>query len=388
MGQRLAIFASYHREGMVDSYKLKVLEGIRPYVSGLVAVCNGTVNDAGYRKLCRIADEVIVRDNVGYDAGAYKDVLLQMRKDRQLEKYEEVILLNDTFFGFLYSLDEFFSEVHRKENIDFWGITKHPEGEDTAGNRYNEHIQSYFILIRRRMFQSEDFWGFWDGLQYPRSFQEAVANFEIAFSAYFKEKGYIGDAYCNLGKIGIEEKYNENPYMIYPYDLVCKARCPVLKVKSVYLEATDDIEGVFRAIGFLERHGLYDTDIIRQYMRGLCGSEDRKPYFDIQELEGFYNKYHKIYIYGNGKYGKRMKKYLKMQGIEVEKFVVSHKIAGMKEDVTALCDLEVRPDMGIIVALNEENTAQVIDGIMAVAKKEQIFMGKTKSLTAGTERGA
>lgn len=76
MGQRLAIFASYHREGMVDSYKLKVLEGIRPYVSGLVAVCNGTVNDAGYRKLCRIADEVIVRDNVGYDAGAYKDVLL------------------------------------------------------------------------------------------------------------------------------------------------------------------------------------------------------------------------------------------------------------------------------------------------------------------------
>ena len=83
-----------------------------------------------------------------------------------------------------------------------------------------------------------------------------------------------------------------------------------------------------------------------------------------------------------------MKKHLKMQGIEVEKFVVSHKIAGMKEDVTALCDLEVRPDMGIIVALNEENTAQVIDGIMAVAKKEQIFMGKTKSLTAGTERGA
>ena len=89
--KRLAIFASYHGGGIVDSYKVKILEGIRPYAAGLAVVCNGVVNDEGYRILNGIADEILVRENVGYDAGAYKDTLLQMRKNGQLERYDEVM---------------------------------------------------------------------------------------------------------------------------------------------------------------------------------------------------------------------------------------------------------------------------------------------------------
>lgn len=374
--KRLAIFASYHGGGIVDSYKVKILEGIRPYAAGLAVVCNGVVNDEGYRILNGIADEILVRENVGYDAGAYKDTLLQMRKNGQLERYDEVILLNDTFFGFFYPLDEFFYKVYRRDSVDFWGFTKHPEGETVTGDKYGEHIQSYFLLIRQRMFHSEEFWGFWDELNYPVCYKDAISDFEIEFSAYFKEKGFIGGAYCSLEKIGLEEKYNENPYMLYSYDLVSKAKCPVLKIKSVYLEATDNIKGAFQVIEFLESHGLYDTAMIWQHIQGICGSEDRKPYFDVQELKKFCAEYKEIYIYGNGKYGKRMKTYLGMQGVEVKKMMVSHKDAGIGEDVIEFRDLAVRPDMGIIVALNEENTFQVIDDILAVAKREQIFTGR------------
>lgn len=374
--QRLAVFASYHCEGKIEPYKVKILEGLRPYVEGLVAVCNGTVDDAGYRMLRGIADEVIIRDNAGYDAGAYKDALLGMRKNGQLEKYNEVILLNDTFFGFFYSLDDFFLKVYQKNNIDFWGFTKHPKGENAAGDKYDEHIQSYFILIRQRMFQSEEFWNFWNSLDYPVSYSDAVSNFEIAFSVYFKEKGFAGDAYCDLEEIGLERKYNENPCMLYSYDLVSKAKCPILKIKSVYLEATDYIEGAFQVIEFLESNGLYDVDIIRQYMKGMCGSEDRKPYFDVQKLMDFCDKYNDIYIYGNGRYGKRMRKYLRIHGVEVKKVIVSHKNMEKQEDVIEFCDLVINADTGIIVALNEENTVQVIGNIMEAARKEQIFTGE------------
>lgn len=374
--RRLAVFASYHREGMIDPYKVKILEGIRPYAARLIVVCNGIMKEEGQRILSGVADEVIVRNNEGYDAGAYKDVLLQMQEKEELTGYNELILLNDTFFGFFYPLDEFFCEVYKNNNIDFWGFTKHPKGEDVAGNKQDEHVQSYFLLIRQKMFQSHDFLEFWKRLRYPVSYKDAVSNFEIAFSVYFKERGFLGDAYCNLKKIGLKTRYNENPYALYSYELISKARCPVLKIKSTYLEATDHIEGAFQTIDFLERHGLYDTNIIRQYMDGICGSEDRKPYFDVRKLKKFCAKYNEIYIYGNGKYGKRVQKYLAMQGIEVKKVIVSRKGKEDSENVMEFEDLKIKSDMGIVVALNEENAVQVLGNIIAVAKQEQIFTGR------------
>lgn len=378
--KRLGIFALYDDEGEVEPYVVRVLEGIKPYVVHLVAVCNGMINDRGYRVLEKFTDEIIIRDNLGYDAGAYKDTILRFQEKNLLKEYDELILWNDTFFGFFYPLDEFFDRAYRNDTIDFWGFTRHLRGKDKEGNVFEEHIQSYFLFVRQRMFHSEDFLKFWHDLRYPLNYKEAVSNFEVAFSEYFKRKSFRGDAYCRLKEIGIEEKDNENPCLRYPYELLVKARLPVLKIKCVHLGMVEHIKSAFQVIDYLKYYHLYDTDIILQHMYGICGSKDRRPYFDLLKLKEFCAKYKNIYVYGNGKYGQAMKEYLEMQGMKVKRTVVSHRDEISEDSVIEFDELEMNEDTGIVVALNEKNTVQVIDSIMAGAKKEQIFVGKIQSL--------
>ena len=103
--QRLGIYFFYDAQGIVDEYVFYFLKKIQPFLSNLYIVCNGAVEEKSLARLRQdISGNVILRENSGLDAEAYKAVQEQVGFDR-LVSYDELILMNYTVFGPLTSFE-------------------------------------------------------------------------------------------------------------------------------------------------------------------------------------------------------------------------------------------------------------------------------------------
>ena len=159
--KRIAIFVFYDHEGIVEPYIIKLLDGMRGYADYIYTVANGFVQKEGQEQLVLHSDRLLIRENKGFDAGAIKDAIADLSNASMLEQYDELILYNDTFWGFFYPLSDFFEGTSREADIDFWGFTEWPGNAPDDRIHIPEHLQSYFLYIKSRMLHSRDFLEFW-----------------------------------------------------------------------------------------------------------------------------------------------------------------------------------------------------------------------------------
>ena len=118
---RLGIFFFYDQDGIVDSYVKYLLDGIKNSLDRLVIVCNSKLSTEGYRIFSQFTSELIVRENVGLDVGAYKEAMYHVGWDK-LAEYDEVVIFNHTIMGPVYPFEEMFASMNKRK-LDFWGIT-------------------------------------------------------------------------------------------------------------------------------------------------------------------------------------------------------------------------------------------------------------------------
>lgn len=140
--KRIAFYLFWEKDGVVDRYVPYCLEKLREHVEHIVVISNGPLSEAGRGELRGVADEVWERENVGFDVGGYKDALTRFGFDR-LAEYDELILLNYTFFGPTYPFSEMFDQTDRWD-LDFWGISDHAEASPhhfATGGVLPHHIQ-------------------------------------------------------------------------------------------------------------------------------------------------------------------------------------------------------------------------------------------------------
>ena len=119
--KRLGIYFFYDKQGIVDRFVPYFLDDLCKNLTKLIIICNGKLNDEGKEILSKYG-EVIVRENKGFDVWAYKTALQHVGWE-ELETYEEVVMLNSTIMGPMYSLSETFTKMNDKD-LDFWGLTK------------------------------------------------------------------------------------------------------------------------------------------------------------------------------------------------------------------------------------------------------------------------
>lgn len=146
----------------------------------LVVVCNGKLTDDGRNKFARYG-KVIERANEGLDVYAYKAGIEYFGWDR-LETFDELIMLNHTIFGPFYPFSETFEKMKNRD-LDFWGITKHAKFDyDPFGlNPYGylpEHIQSHFMVYRKRMICKKEFQEYWDNFRPVNNYRDSVCYHE------------------------------------------------------------------------------------------------------------------------------------------------------------------------------------------------------------------
>lgn len=265
---RLAIYFFYDDCGIVDDYVPYFLENLKRNVSYLVVVCNGFVTDMGKEKIGLHADQVIIRENIGFDAWAYKYGIESLGWGNVL-KFDELILLNFTIMGPIFPLREMFDVMDLKK-VDFWGITEYTKVDPDPYKlcKYGylpKHIQSHFIVVGRRMLSSFEFREYWDHLPKIENYQQSICFHEAVFTKTFADLGYKWETYVGPRF----DSYCDNMIINAPVKLIKEARCPIFKRRSFFHDysallskslgnCTSDL------IDYIENNTDYDVSLIWQ----------------------------------------------------------------------------------------------------------------------------
>lgn len=364
---RLGIFCFYNKEGIVDSYTEYLLYNINKYLSNLIIVINGDIKDASYDLLNKYAYMIIQRQNIGFDGGAYQDVILNYVNVDMLENIDEILLFNSSFWGPIQSFDVLFGVMDKKD-VDFWGMTKWIEGPSSMPG-YSilpEHVQAYFLGIRASLFKTQLFREFWTHMKLPLSYDEAIRNFEISFTTFFANNGFKYTTFIEEHKGQEYLKQGEVVYIAHGGDLVTYCDFPIIKKKIIDFMVFDQI---VKIDNFLCNNQLFNKLICSE----ISKMEKKSiPYNHFQE---FYEKYDRIFIYGHGKWGKSVESYFNYKGWSIEAFIVSQN-ANLNNKEVNLLDADLSDNDGVIIALGKDNIRQVCIGLFNKIDNKNVLLPK------------
>ena len=282
--KRLLIYCFYDNKGIVDDFVAYFLDKMQKYCSQIIIVVNGKLEVNSKNILQKYSNNVILRENKGFDSGAFKDVVEKFGFE-YLKEFDEVIFANSTFYGPIFDMDTIFDKMEKDNNIDFWGITKHPKIEaKMAGKTIGAHIQSYFLAYKKSILNSPIFKEYWDNVKIPTNYEEAVANYELFTTEFFENRGFKGKAYIDLKYYPPE---SEIPYFYDTNELVKCNSLPFIKRKIFCTKKGSIIYyingGAIELFDFLQNNSNYDVNLIFEDLK--------RNYFKDIKPENFFKNY-------------------------------------------------------------------------------------------------
>ncbi len=263
MIKRLGVFVFYEKDGIVRRYVSHILSEIKKHLSGLVIICNGKLTEESHSVLEEFSDEIYIRENKGYDAGALKYFFCGQFSNERLEDLDEILIFNHTFYGPFGGFGKVFEKMDERD-CDFWGMTDYNEND-----LFPYHLQSYFINFRSRLIHSGHFMEFWNGLKGEYvDLAECVKQYEVAMTRFFLSKGFKSSSYT-------ENELKANVSFLHPYELMVRQGYPLIKRKLFIFEMND------LAIYNYEFNALMDHVRINYNKEYLDMCEDVISSFDI-----------------------------------------------------------------------------------------------------------
>ena len=245
--RRLVVYVVWDRRGDVEEYVAYALEGLREHAAHILVVVNGSLTDSGRTTLAPLADEILVRTNQGFDIWGHKHALDHFGS--RIEDFDEVLLTNDTWFGPIRPYGPVFVRMDASP-ADFWGMTDHAREEPnpfTGKGVLAYHLQSFWIVVRRRMFLSEAWKEYWRNLPEMPGYFDAVLQHEAVFTEHFADAGFVHDV-----AFPSSEYPTEHPALFNP-DLLLADGCPLLKRRPF-----------FHYPPFLDRHAVIGRELLRK----------------------------------------------------------------------------------------------------------------------------
>jgi rhamnosyltransferase len=211
---RVAIFAHFDRQNEVKPYVQFYLERLREVCSRVVFVSTARLPPSGIERLRPYADQILLRENVGWDFGMWKHAL----EHTDLSGSEELVLTNSSLFGPVYPLGPIFEQMSAKP-CDFWGMT------DNFEIRW--HLQSYFLVFKRNVTHSDSFRLFWNSVLPYRNKSAIVSSYELGLTSFLVDSGFQPGAFLPTEawsswlwrrRMDLERRWN--PTLFYPEKLL------------------------------------------------------------------------------------------------------------------------------------------------------------------------
>lgn len=260
----ICIYVTFDQQNIVDAYVGYMLSELRKNMDYLVVVCNGEKITRGKEYILPYADQLFYRGNNGYDAGAFKDALCSLIGWETILDYDELYLINDSFFGPFRNLSGIIAEME-EEPCDFWGLILHNEALSVEYGHISAHIESFFICIKEKLLHDIKFRNYWEIMPFYKNFNDVIRNHEIVFTQYFSEYGYkyaaLANTEVNDSKV-IENNYTQ--YMAISYELIAKRNFPFLKRQQLAYNTLNlqTQENIRQAIEYIDKHTNYDVNLI------------------------------------------------------------------------------------------------------------------------------
>lgn len=365
--KRLGIFCFYDENGVVDDYIEYLLSDLVKNLEKLIIVINGRINNNGLIMLKKYADQIVMRENKGFDAGAYREILVDVLGEKEIKKWDSIVFCNDTFYGPFISFKEIFRKMEAKKK-DFWGI-------DYREGKFLSFLQSYFLVFERDILLSGVLYQYMRDNVSPdeRDISEIYASFEVGLFSYLTKCGYEYDSFV----------YTKN-YNVYYNSDRCIEECglPILKKKCFSYEYFSK-DTTMRTLYYIQKNYKYKMEYILYSIKRLYGieiylenneiiekcfnkSREKKiPDLAIDEkmFLDFVQKNSNIYIYGTGIIAKKIwhlfheymdgfKGFIVSDGEKIEKETLYH--------YPIIHYKSVKSGSALILGLGYENSYKVI----------------------------
>lgn len=232
--KRLLLYVHFNKYNQLSSHVEYQLQEMRPLFSKVVFISNSQLSDDAKHSLYEkgLVDDVIQRDNIGFDFAAWRDGMLAVGFEN-LKQYDVITTMNDTCFGPLWDMAPYYHEYEANSEVDFWGLTNNREtkkSRQTSG--FREHIQSYFITFKKPVIQSEVFTNFWMTVKNLTDVQEVIRDYETQVTTTFLDKGY---KYAVIFDTVHEDASHllHADFSYYHPTAILNHRVPFIKVKAI-----------------------------------------------------------------------------------------------------------------------------------------------------------
>lgn len=282
--KRLGVFIFYDRDQMIDDYVMYMLDSLNDAVEKIIFVSNSDLSKEELSKLDKYNIDINIRENKGLDAGAFKYVYDKYKRE-YLSSFDELILLNDTFFGPFRPFKDIINDMGDRD-IDFWGLTANfnsPDGTNHSKDGYiHSHIQTYFVAYRKNVLESDFFNKYWSkyDINKNNSFEKVVNNHESYFTYLLEKQGFKWDTYVNLDHYKKDEiKYNYNIYGYSAYTLLKYYNCPFIKRKNFVFNKLDALYmnnglDTYKSLEWIKENTNYDINMIYKNILRLYEPRD------------------------------------------------------------------------------------------------------------------
>jgi len=227
--KRILSYVHYDKDNQISEDDMRTLQIFSEICGEVLFATNSALSKEELDRVGRYAGHIIVRENKGYDFGAWKDSLLTYGKEK-VKQSDELILLNNSCFPPVFSIREMFYEMEG-QNTDFWGNTLmpfQPDGSYIGEPCIDEHLQSYLMVFQSQVLQSDAFWGFWEHLPECRDLIDAVAKCETKFTKILSDAGFTYAPY-------IKESYYINRFL-NNYAVPYEKPCSMLLLKNAFVK--------------------------------------------------------------------------------------------------------------------------------------------------------
>lgn len=366
---RVGVFCFYDSDGKVDKYVEYLLLELKKVINELHIVVNGKVDDAGKLIFLKYTNNVYIRENRGFDAGAYKEAITKFIGLPKIKEFDELVLCNDTFFGPFVSFKKIFAQMKQHE-VDFWGLKY-------VDDSFFSHLQSYFLVFRKKILKEDILFQYIEENinSDTKDIAEIYATFERGLFYKLKEAGYTYAAYTN--SINCDD-YRSGNYSIKSEGL------PLLK-KKVFDKKYYVKDNAVEAIELIKNSydiGLIRDTVQRKYGYTILEKQENMqtvlykiPTMKVteQDVIDFSKTVKKVYIYGTGVVATSIYYFFGDKISAFEGFIISDgekKKRVFKDNLKVyyMNELQLDDEVGIIIALNPENSKEVQKNVKSIKK--------------------
>ena len=202
MSKRYCVFAAYNNENRITTELLFYLEELNKITDGVVFIMDNPIDETEEKKLEGLTIYHKCEKHNEYDFGSYKKGFFYLKENGLLDDTNEIIFANDSCYGPLKPLNLFINKWEKENKPDFYGITINNFGLKYSSvpivNSKFPHIQSYFFLITKNIFEKEFFQNFLGDVHHFDTMLGVVKTYEMGLSDLIVKNGFKLKAYFDF----------------------------------------------------------------------------------------------------------------------------------------------------------------------------------------------